>query len=62
MRIIKEGAIPEKEWKMECPRCRCVFAFDDRDVRLYLRHDGNEWVHCPTCNKAIHCEDRKYWE
>ena len=60
MRIIKEGKQPATEWQMECLRCGCIFMFDDRDVRTDQRE--GEWVHCPNCNKAIHCEDRKYWD
>lgn len=59
MRIIKEGRQPATEWLIECKRCGCIFVFDDRDVEIVQR-EGDERVHCPTCNKAIHCEDRKY--
>ena len=60
MRIIKEGKQNATEWLIECERCGCVFLFDDRDVSIDQR-EYDEWVNCPTCKRAIHCEDRKYW-
>lgn len=60
MRIIKEGRQPATEWQMECKRCGCIFAFDNKDVQWDQR-ENDEWVHCPTCNQAIGCKGRKYW-
>ena len=61
MRIIKEGQKPITEWQMECLRCGCIFVFDDRDVVVDDR-EGDEWVYCPECYKAICCDGREHWE
>ena len=60
MRIIKGGKKPATEWQMECLRCGCIFVFDNKDV-LWDQRGNEECVHCPTCNNAINCKDRKYW-
>ena len=55
-RIIKEGKKPKKYktiYKTTCPKCKCIFEFEDEDITGEKRINGSKSVICPCCNHTI---------
>ena len=52
MKVIKYGMqnLPVREHHYECPTCRCLFAYDERDVFNGIDYDA---IRCPGCGKII---------
>lgn len=48
--IIKHG---NSRMKMECPKCHCIFAFDDVDILRTRHKDLSPTVICPECTHNI---------
>ena len=50
MRIIRPGIYNPQEWYVQCRKCTCVFAYEEKDIR----HNAlGNYVVCPTCNAFI---------
>lgn len=70
MKILKEGAFKEREYKETCRYCGCVFLFnkDEVDVKERSRGSNLRYVRCPYCDHILYVgtimdeEDKKYDE
>lgn len=51
MKIIKQGNIGKKEYKMVCWQCDCVAMYTSDDIH-YDQRDG-AYVICPCCGKFV---------
>lgn len=44
---------PGKVRAVECPKCRCLFSFEDEDVVWGNQMDPMQAVRCPCCNSYV---------
>ena len=54
IKIIKEGKVPEKKFRVICKRCGTVYEFLDTDA--HREYDDKEHkfiygINCPLCNE-----------
>lgn len=49
VKIIKHGTRKTEE----CPKCGCVFSFEQEDIKRITNSDLKACVICPQCNAGV---------
>ena len=56
-KIIYYGHKYEEVYRVECPKCGCVFLFKDEDIKkdseAIDNKTGNKYIKCPCCENSI---------
>lgn len=64
MEIIKHGNLYEAPRERECPDCKCVFSYVEKDIEQnWVRVNAYDsdltytYINCPECGKTIIIKD-----